>query len=253
MGNISYNCFGKGKTHLVLLHGFLEHSAMWKNIVPKFSKTHAIIAIDLPGHGKTSTFKDIHTMHFMAKMVSKVLEAENVKKAHVVGHSMGGYVALAFGKTFSEKITDITLLNSTAMADSKSKKADRLRAVEVLKKSPKRFIKEAIPNLFAEQNRTVLHKEIEQATNEALQTDGKGAIACTLGMRNRPSSVNWIKKSNIPVNFIAGADDPIIPIEKVKHQAERTKSRLFTIQNCGHMAHLEQKGICLDYLKEVLI
>lgn len=249
-GNINYYTSGKGNTCIVFLHGFLENLSMWDIIIPEFSKTHTIIAIDLLGHGKTSTLADIHTMELMADVVNEVLKKEGIKQAKFVGHSMGGYVALAFGKKYPKKTTSICLLNSTAMADNLQKKKDRLRAAEILQRSPKLFINEAIPNLFALQNRAKLKKEITQATELAKTTDTKGAVACTLGMRLRPSSVAWMQEQKkIKFCFVAGRNDNVVPIQKVITQAKKTNAQLHIIENCGHMAHIENRAECVKFLK----
>ena len=109
-GNINYYTSGKGSTHLVFLHGFLENLSMWDTIIPEFTKTHTVIAIDLPGHGKTSTLETVHTMELMADVVNMVLKKEGAIKAKFVGHSMGGYVALAFAKKHPKKVGAICLL-----------------------------------------------------------------------------------------------------------------------------------------------
>jgi pimeloyl-ACP methyl ester carboxylesterase len=250
-GNINYYTSGKGSTHLVFLHGFLENLSMWDTIIPEFTKTHTVIAIDLPGHGKTSTLETVHTMELMADVVNMVLKKEGVKNVKFVGHSMGGYVALAFAKKHPKKVGAICLLNSTAMADNAQKKKDRLRAADILSRSPKLFISEAIPNLFAPQNRSKLKKEIAEATALAKTTDTKGAVACTLGMRVRPSSVAWMaEQSKIKFSFIAGRNDMVIPIQKIIAQAKKTNAQLHIIENCGHMAHIENRAECVWFLKK---
>jgi pimeloyl-ACP methyl ester carboxylesterase len=253
-GKIHYYKTGNGKACLVLLHGFLENLSMWQHIIPEFSKTHTVVAIDLPGHGKTSTLADIHTMELMADVVNEVLKEEGIKQAKFIGHSMGGYVALAFGKKHPSKTQAICLMNSSAMADNAQKKKDRLRAAEILQRSPKLFINEAIPNLCATQNKGRLKKEISEATAVAQTTDTKGAVACTLGMRLRSSSVAWMQQqTKIKFCFVAGRNDSVIPVQKVITQAKKTNAQLHIIENCGHMAHIENRTECVNFLKEVLV
>jgi pimeloyl-ACP methyl ester carboxylesterase len=252
-GRIHYYKTGNGKSCLVLLHGFLENLSMWQYIIPEFSKTHTVIAIDLPGHGKTSALADIHTIELMADVVNDVLKEEGIKQAKFIGHSMGGYVALAFGKKHPFKTQAICLMNSTAMADNAQKKKDRLRAAEILQHSPKLFINEAIPNLFATQNKSRLKKEISEATAVAQTTDTKGAVACTLGMRLRSSSVAWMQQqTKIKFCFVAGRNDNVVPIQKVITQAKKTNAQLHIIENCGHMAHIESRAECVRFLRTVL-
>ncbi|MFP5471982.1 MAG: alpha/beta fold hydrolase, partial [Bacteroidia bacterium] len=151
------------------------------------------------------------------------------------------------------KTKAICLMNSTAMADNPQKKKDRLRAAEILRHSPKLFINEAIPNLFATQNKSRLKKEISEAIAVAQTIDTKGAVACTLGMRLRPSSAVWMQQqTKIKFCFVAGRNDSVIPVQKVITQAKKANAQLHIIENCGHMAHIENRVECVRYLKEFL-
>ena len=110
---ISYSDIGKG-TALVLLHGFLENSTMWDFYIEAFAKKHRVITIDLLGHGQTECLGYIHTMEDMADAVHAVLHELHIKKAFFTGHSMGGYVALAFAELYADIVKGIVLLNSTS-------------------------------------------------------------------------------------------------------------------------------------------
>ena len=115
---ISYNEQGKG-TAVVLLHGFLENQSMWDAFVPEFSKKYRVITIDLLGHGQTECLGYIHSMEDQADMVHHVLHELKIRKAILVGHSMGGYVALAFAELYPDNMKGLVLLNSTSRAFSK--------------------------------------------------------------------------------------------------------------------------------------
>ena len=114
-GEIYYQIQGSGPV-LVLLHGFLEASFIWDGFVDLLSKSHQVVTIDLLGHGKTTVSAPIFTMEVQAEMVHEVMKKENITQAHLVGHSMGGYIALAFLEKFPEMVQKITLLNSTSIA-----------------------------------------------------------------------------------------------------------------------------------------
>ena len=100
---IHYKTFGNGPG-IVLLHGFLESATMWKSLIPQLSKNKFVITIDFPGHGKSGVISEIHTMELMAEVVNELLLHLQISSATFIGHSMGGYVSLAFTELFPEKV-----------------------------------------------------------------------------------------------------------------------------------------------------
>ena len=159
--NISYTDSGKG-TAIVFLHGFLENQKMWQNYVAEFSSKYRVITIDLLGHGNTDSLGYVHTMEDNADVVHEVLAHLRIRKALFVGHSMGGYVALAFAELYPEKVKGLVLLNSTSRPDSEERKKNRDRAIKAVKKDYTTFIRLAISNLFSEKiekdSKTLLKK-----------------------------------------------------------------------------------------------
>ncbi|WP_238785047.1 alpha/beta fold hydrolase [Blattabacterium cuenoti] len=121
---INFKTKGKG-IPVVLLHGFMESLEIWNYVYDNISKKYKIISIDLPGHGK-SIFplkeNTVFTMEKTAEIVKKILEKENIQKAVFVGHSMGGYVALAIAEKYPEIFLGLCLLHSTTKSDTFEKK-----------------------------------------------------------------------------------------------------------------------------------
>ena len=111
-------------------------------------KGRRAICIDLPGHGQSDCIGYIHTMEEMAEAVFAVVKHLRLRKISIVGHSMGGYVALALAEREPDMLRSLTLYHSTASADSMWKKQDRKRAIELIKKNHKSFIRASIPLLF---------------------------------------------------------------------------------------------------------
>ncbi|MCF6249246.1 MAG: alpha/beta hydrolase, partial [Desulfobacula sp.] len=129
---IAYRKKGKG-TALVFLHGFLENKSMWKDYFEVLSQTHTVIGIDLPGHGKSEDIAYVHTMEEMAEAVKAVIKHENIRKHYLIGHSMGGYVSMAYAEKYSDALKGVVMFHSTASADTDEKKINRSRAVKVVK------------------------------------------------------------------------------------------------------------------------
>ena len=248
---ISYTDQGKG-TAVVLLHGFLENQSMWKAFIPELVKKHRIITIDLLGHGETECLGYVHTMEDQADMVHHVLHELKIRKAVLIGHSMGGYVALAFAELYPETMKGLVLLNSTSRADIDERIANRTRAIKAVKQNYVAAVRMSIANLFSEENREKLVEQIEWVREEALQTPLQGIIAAQEGMKLRKDREVLLHFAPYPIMLILGKKDPVLNYEENLEQIEDTKVQLVTF-NDGHMSHLENQAelekVLLGFLK----
>ncbi|CAN1551639.1 MhpC Predicted hydrolases or acyltransferases (alpha/beta hydrolase superfamily) [Flavobacteriaceae bacterium] len=247
---ISYSDFGKG-TALVFLHGFLENKTMWDAYVTELSKRNRIITIDLLGHGKTESLGYIQTMEENADVVHEVLSKLRIRKAILVGHSMGGYVALAFAELYPEKMKGLVLLNSTSKEDSPERKKNRDRAIKAVKKDYETFIRLSIANLFSEENREILIKEIEQVKIQALQTSLQGIVASLEGMKVRKDREFLLHTTTYPKLLILGKKDPVLNYEENLEQIKGTDVELVTFED-GHMSSIENQAELLTVLAKFL-
>ena len=244
--NLHYTVQGKGSA-IVLLHGFLENLTMWQEIIPHLAKKNKIICIDLLGHGKTENLGYIHTMEAQAQMVKFVLNSLKLRKYILIGHSMGGYVALAFAELFPNNIKGLCLMNSTALPDNEEKKINRDRGIKAVKQSPKTFVRLAIPNLFSEANRTKFITEIKQVTQEALKIPAQGIIAAMEGMKLRKDRTFILKSIDFPILMIISKQDPALEYSSLIEQTENTSAITQEFPD-GHMSHIENKDALIDTL-----
>lgn len=213
---------------------------MWKEYVDFFSEKYRVITIDLLGHGESEPLGYVHEMEDNANVVNEVLKNLKIEKAIIVGHSMGGYVALAFAELYPDKIQKLVLLNSTSKEDSEERKLNRTRAIKAVKQNYASFVSLAIANLFSENNRTRLAEEIEKVKTEALKTPLQGIIASQEGMKIRKDR-EWILKENrFPVLLILGKKDPVLNYEENLSQIEDTTAELASFED-GHMSQIENK------------
>ena len=236
---ISYTDEGKG-TAIVFLHGFLENKKMWNAFIPEFSKKYRVIAIDLLGHGASESLGYVHSMEDNADVVHAVLSELRLRKAVFVGHSMGGYVALAFAELYPEFIKGLVLLNSTSRADSDERKANRDRAILAVKQNHTTFVRLSIANLFSEDNRERLADEIEYVKEEALKTPLQGIVASLEGMKIRKDREVLLHFSAYPILLILGKKDPVLNYEESIEQIDDTKVELVTFPD-GHMSTIENQ------------
>ncbi|MBB1194705.1 alpha/beta hydrolase [Flavobacterium sp. SOK18b] len=250
---ISYTDTGKGIA-IVLLHGFLENKKMWNHFIPELTQKNRVITIDLLGHGATECLGYVHTMEDNADVVHAVLSELRIRKAIFVGHSMGGYVALAFAELYPDTIKGLVLLNSSARADSAERKKNRDRAIKAVKQSSVNFISLSIGNLFSENNRERLATTIENVKKEALQTPLQGIVASLEGMKIRQDREVLLHLTPFPKLLILGEKDPVLNYEETKEQIENTEVQLITFPD-GHMSHLENQdellAVLLSFFKSI--
>ncbi|MEY4433348.1 MAG: hypothetical protein RLZZ44_1482 [Bacteroidota bacterium] len=237
--SISYTDQGKG-TAVVLLHGFLENKKMWDPFVAEWSKKFRIIPIDLLGHGETECMGYVHSMENNADAVHEVLADLRIRKAILVGHSMGGYVALAFAELYPDMVKGLVLINSTARADSEERKTNRDRAIKAVKQSFQNFISLSISNLFSEDNRERLVEAINVVKQEALKTPLQGIVASLEGMKIRNDREVLLHLTPYPKLLVLGEKDPVLQFEETKEQIEGTQVQLLRFPD-GHMSHIENQ------------
>jgi pimeloyl-ACP methyl ester carboxylesterase len=252
-GTVAFSDTGKGKV-VVLLHGFLGSHLIWKNTVDYLSASFRVIAIDLPGHGKTDSFGYVHTMDLMAKCVKSVMDSLGLKKYVIVGHSMGGYVALAFADLFPDNVRGLCLFHSTAYADSDQKKKDRTRSIKVVKGNHSVYTDEVIKNLFAPTHVDSLKNEVDFAQRIASQTSQQSIIAALEGMKDRPNRDVILGMAPYHIMMIIGRLDNVLSANDLLEQAELIqKKHILLLENDGHMGFLESSEVTNLELKKFVV
>ncbi|TNJ44163.1 alpha/beta hydrolase [Tamlana fucoidanivorans] len=244
---VYYSDSGKGQA-LVFLHGFLETSMIWQPFITKLSKQHRVICIDLPGHGKTDCLGYIHSMELMSNVVEAVLKHLRIRRFYIFGHSMGGYVALAFAEKNPDFLKGLCLINSTSQADSPERKINRDRAIEAVKQNHKTFIRIAIRNLFRPKNRKLFRNQINHLIREALNTPVQGIVAALEGMKIRQDREALLHFSPYKKMMIASKKDPVLNFDNLVKQTQNTEVKFVQFLD-GHMSFIENEG---ELLHEIM-
>jgi len=240
---------GKGPV-IVLLHGFLESGEIWKNFARRLSDSFQVITIDLPGHGNSEQTGPVQSMDDMAEAVRRVLKTLEIKSCLVVGHSMGGYVALAFAEKYPRLLKGFVLFHSHAAADTPETRINRDRTINLVQKDHHGFIKNFIPDLFAIENVAQFRAEIEFLKELAEKTLKEGIIASLEGMKNRPDRQHVLLHSKVPVLIILGKNDKRIPLEVIIPQTLLPEhSEIILLDHVGHMGFIEASGKTFAALK----
>ncbi len=236
---------GKGKD-VVLLHGFCERKDIWKQLMSDLRFQARLLAPDLPGFGENPFINIPITIDDMAEKVAAWMDKRGVSQAPVIGHSLGGYVALALAEKFPEKVSGLCLFHSTAKTDTAEKKVLRDKTVEYMEANGiDTFVKNFIPPLFASSQQERLHDTILEVIAWASQTSDATAIAVIRAMRVRPERLAVLEKADFPCLFIGGKEDTAVPFRDVEAQSQLpARADLLMLEDCGHMGMYEQPDAC---------
>ncbi len=275
---ITYKLFGKGKP-VILIHGFGEDNSIWRNQVNFLQDKFRLIIPDLPGSGKSDMIEDM-SMEGMADVIWEILKIEapptstneepkeidykhevGKKKtndsitsesfksppmggwgASLLGHSMGGYIGLAFAEKFPELLNSLGLIHSTAFPDSDEKIEIRKKGIEFIKKyGASEFIKTTTPNLFSENTQNNNPELIAEQIQLSTYFSDKAIIQYYEQMIARPDRTLVLKNANFPILFMAGEHDKAVPLSDILKQSHLPDISYFhVLSNAAHMGMLEE-------------
>lgn len=240
----------EGEKCVVLLHGYLENMLVWEEFVPLLYKDVRVVTLDIPGHGISVVNGEIHTMDYLADTIAAALDKIGVEHATVVGHSMGGYVALAFAERHPERLDGLVLLHSTPYADSDEKKKNRQREISLIKSGKKELLAHTAPEAgFAVENRNRFRTEIEDLQQTIYLTEDAGIVALLNGMIERKAQSEMLHALGKPILFVLGRKDGyIVPEVAEKMVAEHPEAEVVWLENSGHMGFIEEAKACASAL-----
>lgn len=249
---LHYSEAGKG-TPVVLLHGFPLQGATWQEQQKQLSDHYRVIVPDLRGHGCSPAPPGIYEMSLMASDVLALLDTLLIKKAIIMGHSMGGYVTLAALKLAPERFLALGLVDSQAGADTDETRKGRYKTAEKVAAEGAKVVADAmLPKLFAP-NLPAGAPIIDEVRQMILSTPPAVIIATLKGMAERADSGPLLSTLQIPVLILTGDQDQIISPEKAKAMAATlATASLECIENSGHMTMLEQPQATTTAIREFL-
>jgi pimeloyl-ACP methyl ester carboxylesterase len=249
---LSYTESGRGLP-VVLLHGFPLNAAIWHKQQLDLGDRFRVITPDLRGHGRSPVPKDGYEMESMAGDILAMLDSMRIQQAMILGHSMGGYVTLAAWRLAPERFAALGLIASHAAADTPAGKEGRRKLAEKVAAEGSQPVADAmLPKLFGKDS-TPPEIVVEQVRQMIMNSPRAGLIGAINGMANRADSTDLLKGMKIPMLIVAGADDQIIPRDKVEAIAKAVKgSKLTIIEKAGHMPMLEQPDATTAAIREFL-
>jgi pimeloyl-ACP methyl ester carboxylesterase len=239
---------------LVLIHGFAEDGAIWNRQANHLKKNYFLVIPDLPGSGRSSPLPAATSMEGLADAIAAVLDAEKIEQCALVGHSMGGYIALAFVEKYPGRCKAFGLFHSTAYPDSEEKKNTRRKSIAFIRKhGAAEFIRQSTPNLFAESSRKQHPEWVSEITERYAGFDPDTLVHYYEAMIDRPDRAGVLKGSGLPTLFIIGSQDNTISLETSLQQSHiPALSDIHILDQAGHMGMLESTERCNQILDEFL-
>ncbi|MGB8190313.1 MAG: alpha/beta hydrolase [Chitinophagaceae bacterium] len=246
---LQYRVMGEGQP-VVLVHGFGEDQQVWDHQTENLAKRFMLILPDLPGSGGSELADDV-SMENLAEAIHAILMQEKLETVVMMGHSMGGYVTLAFAEKYPNMLRAFALVHSTAYPDTEEKITTRRKAIEFMRRNgAKEFIKNSSPNLFSAETKQERPDLVETLTNLYKDMDVHALIAYYEAMIKRPDRTHVLKEFNRPILFLAGEQDSAIPYDQVVQQsALPLLSYLHALHRSGHMGMWEEpkeSGLILE-------
>lgn len=240
----------KGEKCVVLLHGYLESLMVWEDFIPHLYKQLRVVTLDLPGHGISVVNGACHTMEYLADVVADLMASLGVERYTVVGHSMGGYVALAVAEKYADRLDGVVLLSSTPNPDTDEKRENRRREIELVKSGKKDLLARVAPEAgFAVVNRPRMKDYIADLTEQVHLTEEEGIVALLNGMIERKDQNEMLQQSAVRQLFILGKQDGYIPMEVAEAMVARhPQAEVAWLEESGHMGFLEQPEACAKAL-----
>lgn len=239
--NIFYNKQGSGDKTIVLVHGYPQNGVVFDAQVAYLQQYFTVLVPDLPGAGQSEYNNELTTVEDFADAVNAVVVNEHIDKCYLLGHSMGGYITLAFAEKYPGKLNGFGLIHSHALADDEEKIAGRRKTIQSVEQyGSEPFVKTMVPGLFTKENQIKLKPEIDALVHQFTSITSEAIIRFTEIMIDRPDRTEVLKNAKVPVLFILGEEDNATKLETAlpqTHLADETFVKIFS--DVAHMGMVE--------------
>jgi pimeloyl-ACP methyl ester carboxylesterase len=243
-----YETSGSGPA-VVLLHGFGETAAVWNDQVARLGKDYYLIVPQLPGTDDAAPIDDM-SLEGLAEAIRFLLQHEKIDRCFLIGHSMGGYITLAFAEKYSTLLLGLGLFHSSAYADSPEKIATRRKGIAFMQQhGGYEFLKTSIPNLYSAATKAQRPSLIEQHLSTVKDMAADSLISYYESMIRRPDRTMVLKNAPVPVLFVLGSEDMAVPLEQGLEQCSLPDlCYIHILDQSGHMGMREEPEQSNDLL-----
>jgi pimeloyl-ACP methyl ester carboxylesterase len=239
---------------VMLVHGFTEDRRIWDPLLKGMENKYGWILPDLPGSGGSPFNGSLSQLKDFAEALNALLEHENISEVVLIGHSMGGYISLAFAEKYPEKIRGLGLFHSSSYQDSAEKKDSREKNIRFIQKNgPQAFVEQAIPGLFSDGFKTEHPEEIRKLTDRYANFTLDSLVLYLDAMKNRPATTGVLETITKPVLFIMGEEDKAVPIKDALEQCHLPRiSYIHILTHTAHMGMIENTSLCNSFVDRFL-
>lgn len=238
---IGFKTHGRGRNAIIFLHGFCEDSCLWDDFTADLiQEKYKVIAIDLPGFGKSEVVDEV-SIDYMAEVVNTVITNQKLEKVILIGHSMGGYVSLAFAEKYPEKLEGLGLFHSHGYADAAETTKNRQKSIDFIERQGHAlYLKQTIPTYFAPAYAQSNPYQLDKLIHKASGYESNGIIEAQKAMGHRPDRTAVLQSIKVPVLLLIGDEDVFITAEKSVKMAQ-WPAVCFThvLDKVGHMGMFE--------------
>ena len=252
--SINYEINGKGE-NLILIHGMGDTLNMWYNQVPLFSKKYRVIMYDVRGFGRTESPPSDVTMTTHCEDLSGLMDVIGVKKAFMLGFSMGGRIAIEMAATYPERVKALIMANSSLVMGPLTEETleRRRQMIKAFEQKDVRKIEMGVAvGAFSPGFREKHPEEFEKYLKVKLENLRDGS---TTSLRMPMGALPDISRVKCPVLFIVGEHDPLTDVEKAKESAEMIPGSKMVVFPTGHAAAIEMpeefNAAVLKFLSQV--
>ena len=256
--NIFYRKEGKGNP-VMLVHGFGEDGSIWKHQLEKLKDHFLVIVPDLPGSGQSELLDGDCTMEDYAEVIKAIADTEffsttDHETFSLIGHSMGGYISLAFAKNYGHLLNSLGLFHSSAFADNAEKISTREKVIDFIEKNrTKLYAETTVPDLFSDNTKKNKPELVKDLVELAGNLSKKTLLQYTRAMMKRPDNTSVLKTFPRPILFIIGIHDNAVPLEASLKQCHLTKIGFsHFLQDTGHVGMWEETELSNRYLYNFL-
>lgn len=243
---IAYERRGQG-TPLVLLHGFPLDHHLWDDVAPLLADRFDVITPDLRGFGESTTVDSAYDMDDYASDIAGLLDQLGIEQAAIVGHSMGGYIALAFARLYPHRMRGLGLVSSQALADAPERKEGRYKSADDVSKNGIGSVVEAMASKFTND------QNLQAYARSSMERQQPAAyIGALKAMAERPDSTSFLSSFQFPVVIVHGDADSLIPVDRARDvKAALPQAHLVEVPGAGHMPMMEAKEQTAEALKRL--
>ncbi len=254
---LAYYDQGKGEQTILLIHGFGEDHAIWKNQIEFLSIHYRVIAPNLPGvHCKPLVLhhSQAPNIRMYVEVLHELMHHLHIEQYFIVGHSMGGYIGLSFADYYVNHVQGLLLFHSTTYEDNEAKKTNRMKVAEFIQEwGVSKYLETATPNLFGDAFKKTNPGIIQNVIESGSGISQEAMIQFVFAMRNRKAMTHLLQQHTIPVWMIVGDADLAVPIQDSLEQIKLLpSSNSLVLNNVGHMGMFEATDQVNEFIHQCI-